>query len=91
METFNFRFNGNEYPAPLTMQEAIDKARVMAIDNKQITRLEAKDNKGKWVYLGRYIPSPEGFIKYTNPQTRAVSLVPCCDSFPQPISERVVL
>lgn len=78
-EYFNFKFNGEQHPLPLTMQTAIDKCREAAINKKQTTVLAVRTRRGT------YEPNPESpipcTIKYED-GTRRTTYIDACLSDP---------
>lgn len=84
-EYFNFNFNGEQHPLPLTMQAAIDKCREAAINKKQTTVLAVRSKRGTWAYLGTYEPNPESPIPYTikcKDGTKLTAYIDACLSDP---------
>ena len=81
METIKIRINNTEYPLRVTMEEAINLAREIAINKRKVAILYALDNKLQWVHLGTYNPTIDGFITYTDRERRE-HRVPCCDAQP---------
>lgn len=51
-----FRFNGFEEETPLTMEEAIERARKSVLDNEKSVRLYVKTAPDKWLELATYSP-----------------------------------
>ena len=51
-----FRFNGFEEETPLTMEEAIERARKSVLDNQSPVRLYVKSGPDKWLELATYSP-----------------------------------
>lgn len=73
IDKFIFSFNGDEFQVPISMEKAIEIARKKAIHGMTVVL------KVGSVLLGKYYPNPNSPLKVTDPRTRAVYTVDCCN------------
>lgn len=88
MEKISFKINGQTI-GKMTMAEAIDKCRALAIKDKRTVNLYALNNTGGWSLLGTYKPDEIGYVIYTD-YNKETFTIPCCRVEPQPRKRRPV-